>query len=615
MHDRLQDRSEVSPAASVREEAERPARLAVLALLAVLAAAGGRAQTPFPSLIDVQELDGDDGYVVLPDANPDEDLDGDFGAAVAMIGDINADGFGDYALAGGFTRGMLEFPGTVYVVFGRPNLGADGVLDLTDLDGTDGFIVTNACGRCDPIEVTAVGDFNDDGLDDFAVGAPYRGSDGGGPAGRVFLFYGNPAIGGDGRIDAQLDFDADVGLDILGVGGDAAGQVADIGDVNGDGIDDLVIGADRVDGNTGEAYIIFGGPDVGGDNGRFRLDLQLSPLTGLRLFDGEGRLGQSVAGPGDVNADGYADVLLGSDPVAYLLFGGPGLAAEGPIDMDRLRRDQGIKFEAEGNFVLGDVVERIGDINADGIVDLAVSGFPGADVAYVVFGSPDLGESRTFELGQLDGTNGFLVRNLNGSSVSIGGTAGDLNHDGRDDLLVRSNAAYVFFGSSSLGAGGELDISTVDGINGFAVDDLRDGFALDRGDGAQDVNDDGIDDLVFGDAREFDGGFGYIVFGRDAGSDRDGDGVLDFADNCQDDPNADQRDSNGDGYGNACDADLDQNCIVNALDWIAMRDVLFTNDADADLNGDGIVDQADALALFSDRLMPPGPSGLTDECD
>jgi len=92
--------------------------------------------------------------------------------------------------------------------------------------------------------------------------------------------------------------------------------------------------------------------------------------------------------------------------------------------------------------------------------------------------------------------------------------------------------------------------------------------------------------------------------------DADSDGVTDSADNCTLVQNADQRDTNGDGYGNACDPDLNNDLIVNTIDLGLFRTVFFTADADADFNGDGIVNTLDLGQLKLQFFNPPGPSGL-----
>ncbi|MFK8014797.1 MAG: hypothetical protein AB8G17_05115 [Gammaproteobacteria bacterium] len=98
--------------------------------------------------------------------------------------------------------------------------------------------------------------------------------------------------------------------------------------------------------------------------------------------------------------------------------------------------------------------------------------------------------------------------------------------------------------------------------------------------------------------------------------DCDGDGLDDGADNCQLSVNPNQRDSDGDGYGygNICDADLNNDCVVNALDLGLFRTVFFSDDADADLNGDGSVNVIDLGLMRSLFFSRPGPSGLEDAC-
>ena len=93
------------------------------------------------------------------------------------------------------------------------------------------------------------------------------------------------------------------------------------------------------------------------------------------------------------------------------------------------------------------------------------------------------------------------------------------------------------------------------------------------------------------------------------GPDTDGDGVSDALDNCVNVANPDQRDSNGDGFGNICDADLNNDCIVNPIDLGIFKGVFFTPDADADLNGDGVVNPVDLGIFKSLFFLPPGPNG------
>jgi peptidoglycan/xylan/chitin deacetylase (PgdA/CDA1 family) len=98
-------------------------------------------------------------------------------------------------------------------------------------------------------------------------------------------------------------------------------------------------------------------------------------------------------------------------------------------------------------------------------------------------------------------------------------------------------------------------------------------------------------------------------------ADPDSDGVASGWDNCMAGYNADQRDTDGDGIGNRCDADLDNNCFVDFVDLGMMKAVFYTDDADADLNGDGTVNFVDLGIMKSAFFTPPGPSGVPNICD
>jgi len=100
-----------------------------------------------------------------------------------------------------------------------------------------------------------------------------------------------------------------------------------------------------------------------------------------------------------------------------------------------------------------------------------------------------------------------------------------------------------------------------------------------------------------------------------AGSlDADEDGIPDSSDNCTEVVNADQRDTNGDGIGNACDPDLTEDCIVNSADLTALKAVFFTNDPDADFDGNGFVNFVDVGVMKSFFFQAPGPSGVPNDC-
>lgn len=99
-----------------------------------------------------------------------------------------------------------------------------------------------------------------------------------------------------------------------------------------------------------------------------------------------------------------------------------------------------------------------------------------------------------------------------------------------------------------------------------------------------------------------------------AGNDDDGDSIPNDQDNCVEVANANQRDSDGDGIGNICDADLDNNCAINFQDLGLLKQAFFTGDQDADLNGDGVVAFIDLGIMKFTFFSPPGPSGVPNAC-
>lgn len=130
--------------------------------------------------------------------------------------------------------------------------------------------------------------------------------------------------------------------------------------------------------------------------------------------------------------------------------------------------------------------------------------------------------------------------------------------------------------------------------------------------------------LQVGSASKFLGGGVVTDFPPDAETtyaiaerilDIDQDGVPDADDNCSTAANADQRDSDNDGFGNDCDADLNNDCVTNVIDLGILRSRFFTNDADADFNGDGIVNIVDLGRMRAAFFAEPGPSSISTLCD
>jgi len=280
------------------------------------------------------------------------------GFSVASAGDVNGDGIDDL-IVGAYRADLGDRPsaGESYVVFGRDAAagGFPAALQLEDLDGSTGFRLDGVdaldqSGR----SVASAGDVNGDGIDDLIVGARYADPGSRGQAGETYVVFGREAATGGFPAAIQLEgLDGSTGFRLEGVDAfDQSGRsVAPAGDVNGDGIDDMIIGARSADpggrDRAGESYVVFGREATGGG---FPAAIRLADLDGIDGFRLEGvdagdYSGSRVASAGDVNGDGVDDLIIGAfyaDPggrdragESYVVFGRDHSGACAPdLDLD-----------------------------------------------------------------------------------------------------------------------------------------------------------------------------------------------------------------------------------------------------------------------------------------
>jgi hypothetical protein len=480
------------------------------------------------ALVKLADLDGSDGF----SAGTGE-LDSQLGFSVAGAGDINGDGYDDVIIGARYSGAGDE--GSAYVVFGSA-AGLPAHLDLNALNGSNGFKLHNAPFNYSiGYSVSAGGDFNGDGLADLLVSANRAGSIDSN-SGKAYLVFGHT-----GSFNAALDLQAltgSQGFEIVGEGKftNLGSSVASAGDVNGDGYDDLIIGAQGESNHgaySGAAYVVFGHAGAG-------VAFTPADADGVHGFKLEGAAaanlaGYSVSSAGDVNGDGYADILVGAfnAETAYLVFGHKGSFTP-VVDPSALNGSNGVTLINTGP----GQVTGLGDINGDGYADLAVSDIIGADRAgtvAVVFGHGG-GFGATLDVDALDGSNGFVVAGVKdddgnnfgemmGSAISA---AGDVNGDGYADILLGAphnspyidgaGGAYLLYGSAD-GFAPLIDFGAAqpDGSNGFRIE----GVALTDNAGwsvgaAGDLNGDGFDDLIVG-APYASGSTGqsYVIYGGD----------------------------------------------------------------------------------------------------
>ena len=318
-----------------------------------------------------------------------------FGCSVAWIGDVNGDGYDDF-LIGAFRFPEIASYGKAYLYFGGPSL--DDVADL---------VIPSPPGNTAwfGVSVASAGDFNGDTWPDFIIGAQQSGLEG-----KAFVYCGGPSL--DATPDLTLVGESTGALTAFGQ------SVAPAGDLNDDGFDDVIVGAPLYGNRPGRAYVFFGAaaPDAVPDR----------VFNGLAFND---QLGSVVGSAGDLNGDGYLDVFasapassagaLGAGAI-YVWFGGPGFDTTSDLTLLGSAASERLMYAANA-----------GDINADGFSDLVGAGrsqvrvwFGGATPNAV----PDLTIGRTF--------------------ATVAG-AGDVNGDGVADFVV--GAPYASNGAGLAG--------------------------------------------------------------------------------------------------------------------------------------------------------------------
>ncbi|PPS45141.1 S-layer family protein [Chroococcidiopsis sp. TS-821] len=468
--------------------------------------------------IDLATLNGSNGFVIN-------------GVATSNAGDVNGDGFDDIAVAS-------------YVVFGKAS-GFNASIDLADLDGSNGFAIIDERDSTS-FFVSNAGDVNGDGFTDLIIGAPSAISTYGTRTGVSYVVFSQASGFG-----ASLDLATLNGSNGFAVNGiytsDGFGaSVSGAGDINGDGFADLIIGAPNAnpDGKryAGASYVVFGKASG------FSANLEAGTLDGRNGFtipaiSERDSLGSSVSIAGDVNGDGFDDLIVNA-PLAksngqytaqsYVIFGKESEFAAS-FNLTTLNGSNGFVISGAGG-----EVSNAGDINGDGFADLIVyepfakplGQYKYAGQSYVIFGKAS-GFDANIDVSTLDGSNGFVINNVEVNNYSRGSVsnAGDVNGDGYDDLIIgapnvpsngqiRAGQSYVIFGKAS-GFDASLDLATLDSSDGFVINGINAyDFSGSSVSSAGDIDGDGFADLII-DAPganflgQYDAGESYVIFGRD----------------------------------------------------------------------------------------------------
>ena len=453
------------------------------------------------------------------------------GDSVAGAGDVNGDGRADVIIgapdAGNNTR---VASGSSYVVFGSATPVNIDLSTFTSA-GTAGFRIDGAAaGDRSGDSVAGAGDVNGDGRADVIIGAPGAGNNTRVASGSSYVVYGSATPVNIHLLDFNLASAAGFRIDGDDANDASGYSVAGAGDVNGDGRADVIIGAYGASSNgllsSGSSYVVFGSATPANIH---LLAFNVPNAAGFRIAGATAgdNSGIAVAGAGDVNGDGRADVIIGARYAANngLAWSGSSYVVFGPVtpanvNLSTFTSAGTAGFRIDGsaaNVQSGRAVAGAGDVNGDGHADVII-GEPRADnngrsisgSSYVVYGSASP-VNITLSAFTSAGPAGFRIDGAaegDRSGSSVGGV-GDVNSDGRADVIIGapyagnnsrllSGSSYVVYGSATP-ATLDLNAFAAPGARGFRIDGAH---AFDRSgqsvSGAGDVNGDGRPDTLIG---------------------------------------------------------------------------------------------------------------------
>ncbi|MCF0063966.1 FG-GAP-like repeat-containing protein [Dyadobacter chenwenxiniae] len=413
-----------------------------------------------------------------------------FGSFISSAGDLNGDGYGDVAIAAFYYDSGQTSEGAVFIFHGS----------AAGLDVVPNQILESNQEYASMGSTSSAGDINGDGYGDLIVGMPLFG---GNDAGAVFIYTGSPA-----------GINSNIKTIIYGKQEDDAyfgNSVSCAGDVNGDGFSDIIIGSPGLlvssPADQGAAFVYHGSP-----NG-INKDAANVTLT-ANACGNWCNYGNEVSGGGDINNDGYGDVIVGStyysngefnEGAVYIYYGSAiGLNINLKIIVESNRENSGMGSSFE-----------VGDLNGDGYLDLALGAHEYSNgqhlegAVFIYYGSIT-GFDKSPQILESNQINGWM------GNVGI---PGDVNGDGYADLIVGS----TFYSNGQLDEGAAFLFNGtpfgVDPANSFMIEGNQDNALMGSSvAGAGDINGDGYNDVIVG-ARQYnkgqnDEGAAFVFYGN-----------------------------------------------------------------------------------------------------
>jgi len=425
------------------------------------------------------------GYIFIPDGGIKKSISG--------AGDVNGDGYDDILILGGPDPLDSSETQTTNLIYGGELSGSINLDDPSVMTFTSPDSASAAAG---------VGDVDGDGYDDILISDAFDTVVG-------YLIFGAANLVGGATNEIGISYSREAPTI-------SAGKiVAAAGDVNGDGYDDFLIGAENANSVAGKTYLIYGRSR--GKLGDMSLAAADAIFTGINAGD---RSGASLAGAGDINNDGYGDFLIGalyatsdgfiSAGETYLIYGSAVLNSRSLSSAD-------VTFTGfMTSSFSGETISNEGDVNGDGFDNILIGasgaspdGLSNAGEAYLLMGR----EREVFSKGNfLSGTRPVTTADARFMGVASGdesggsvANAGDVNGDGYDDILIGAGLAdsgglentgesYLIYGGAGIDKTLALSLKPDVIFTGKAVGDLSGTVVA----GAGDVNADGYDDLLIG---------------------------------------------------------------------------------------------------------------------
>lgn len=538
-----------------------------------------------PTSLNMTDLDGSNGFSMQSVTSNDL-----FGYESNIIPDINGDGFAELIIS--VLSGGSNYDGQVFLVFGSSYFPAS--FDITSLSVNSAIFDSPISSTLNPGTVFGVGDFNGDGLNDLLINTAFgrhayiifgdlngypplsnlsvlTASGGGVDISNTFggLLTDGTSLGdinGDGLADVAVSSAVSgaayvlfgstsppTSIDVSTLNGTNGFMIRDPGarsanqgitstDINGDGYNDLIYKTRSASGQE-KVNVVFG------HAGPFPavVDVPMAVGDGFTIIDSSisnyRALGKFMSNIGDINDDGVNDLMVVQQftGTAYVIFGSPSFDSTTTFDVSTMDGTNGFKIKHSSYMYISGAA-YIGDVNGDGIADIALpewTSYDGAGAVHIIFGSknPFAG---VIDIVQTDPTVGFTII---GDPANILGTIGggaDLNGDGLDDLVINNypfagdtQGLHVIFGANfsglitHMGGSGNDNLSATAGddvIYSAQGDDIIDGLDgndfISGGSGADSINGGAGDDRIVFDRNDFtvDGGTGMdTLWFRDDG--------------------------------------------------------------------------------------------------